>query len=502
MLTVMTLPPHDYIRAYEQAIAALRDNPGNIDLQHRAVLSLAQSGAPEFAADEYARYGLDKVRGHEDIMALAGRLAKDQYLKRSGKDAAPYATLSTQKYAQAYDSTGGYYSGINAATMALMAGAAEADVSAHAGAIVDALPPAENLGPTDHYFIEATRAEGLLLMGKTRSAKQHLQSAIAFDPLNYTAHATTLKQFEMIAEKRGDSLPWLRDFTPPRPVHFAGHIDGGFTPDALNALPDTLIDSLQKHDIGFGYGAAAAGSDILIAEALLSQGAQLHITLPCPADRFAQHSVIPFGKDWPERYARILERAASVTIMAQNTPWPDAQVNRLAGQLAMGQAALNAAQFATLPAQMLIWNGAKGKSYTAVHAADWEATGRAQFIIEAPKPEGRNVDTSPAPASAFLMKTSRSRGPVRFDNAVDALIAATLEHAQNAEVNIALHIEIPGDNPNAVLDAMLKPATPRSLLMSESFAALLVLSSKDTAVSFAGIIDADDGAPVRAYAPG
>jgi len=71
MLSPMTVAQHsNYILNYESAIAALKNRPQDRNLQHKAVLSLARSGALDFAIAEYNRFGLNKVRQDEDIMAL------------------------------------------------------------------------------------------------------------------------------------------------------------------------------------------------------------------------------------------------------------------------------------------------------------------------------------------------------------------------------------------------------------------------------------------------
>lgn len=111
---------HDYIQSYENATAKLSTSPSDQNLQHKAVLSLARAGSLGFALSEYKRYALNNVRQHEDIMALGGRLSKDLYLRSSGKKALDYARDSAHQYEAAFQDTKGYYSGVNAATMALM----------------------------------------------------------------------------------------------------------------------------------------------------------------------------------------------------------------------------------------------------------------------------------------------------------------------------------------------------------------------------------------------
>ena len=102
---------------YDEAISHLSDSPNDRTAQHQAVLSLARLGATDFALKEYQRYGLHLETTNEDITALKARLLKDLYLRANPDKSRTYALQSAQQYDVAYKATGGYYSGVNAATM-------------------------------------------------------------------------------------------------------------------------------------------------------------------------------------------------------------------------------------------------------------------------------------------------------------------------------------------------------------------------------------------------
>jgi len=132
--------PHNYIQNYEAGVAALKDSPHDRQLQHKIVLALARAGALDFALSEYERFGLSAIRDNEDIMALNGRLSKDLYLRSSGQEAQKHAAAAARKYELAFQNTLGYYSGVNSATMALMADLPEERVMARIEAIEALLP--------------------------------------------------------------------------------------------------------------------------------------------------------------------------------------------------------------------------------------------------------------------------------------------------------------------------------------------------------------------------
>ena len=490
-------PEHDYIQRYEQAVERLKEQPDDLGLKHRAVLSLAQAGALDFAIAEYARYGLDKVQGHEDIMALAGRLSKDLYLKSHNGVAIEHAKDAAHKYEAAFQSTRGFYSGINAATMAYMADMPGEIISARIDSILNILPASEALSPTDHYFIEATRAECLLLKGEAGRARNFLKSAIAFDPLNYTAHASTLKQFKMILSKNSDEGGWLSEFTPPRSIHFAGHIELG---EAEKDLSLAITDQIQKHDIGFGFGALAAGSDILIAEALLDEGAELHVILPCSIKTFEELSVKPFGRKWAARYKACLKAATSVKVLSNIAPWPDANINRAAGQFAMGQTLLHSQRFSTAPAQLLIWNEKKHSSFTALHAADWTQDAKSQIIINAPSKSAGSVRLETT-SFKFTLIRSDTMECQHYTKATDVIKTAKAIYNSSPELKLAVHVNLPYEDTEVILQKIIEAAPRHTVLTSELAASMLMQNiTKPPSLNYAGLIPLTKSETIRVYA--
>jgi len=502
MPSPMTIAQHNnYILSYEHAIKALKSRPDDRELQHQAVLSLARSGALDFAIAEYNRFGLHEITHHEDIMALNGRLSKDLYLRSSETTAIEHAQDAADKYEAAFKSTRGYYSGINSATMALMADMPSDNITERVKAVETLLPLPENLAPEDHYFIEATRAECFLLAGNQAETIKSLQSAVNFDPLNFSAHATTLKQFKMIARKRSEPIDWLTAFHPPKPIHFAGRIRVELSDQNLENLKITVSDTVQKSDIGFGFGALAAGYDIILAETLLEEGACLYVVLPCPIERFIDSSVRPYGDEWVERFQNCLDQAASVQILNPNAPWPDSNINRLTGQMAMGQAILMAQSLGVSPAQLLILGENSQGSYTSKHEIDWAQTGYEKIIVSSKKAEERcaqaaNIDDK----FRAVLRSSSQNSTKSYETLLGALHAANQFKKKDSETQIALHIEIPGVKNDQTLQHILDYGSPQSVLASEVFASLLALSERDNFnISYAGLIEPAQGHALRCY---
>jgi len=120
------------------------------------------------------------------------------------------------------------------------------------------------------YFQAATPAEALLVLGRTEEAKRALAGAIARAPEAWADHASTIRQFELLLAALGQDAGWLDALRPPRPLSFAGHMA---VAPGDRRLAGQVAEALAQMRIGFGYGALAAGADIVVAEALLARGA-------------------------------------------------------------------------------------------------------------------------------------------------------------------------------------------------------------------------------------
>ncbi|HEV7233996.1 MAG TPA: hypothetical protein VGN36_07095, partial [Sphingorhabdus sp.] len=150
--------------------------------------------------------------------------------------------------------------------------------------------------------------------------------------------AATLRQFREIDEYRGESTDWLATYSLPLSLHFRGMM--GIAPDDADAAQRAL-DAVRDSGAGFGFGALAAGADILLAEALVACDAELHVFLPVIASRFREQSVAPYGDSWLARFDRLFEQAASVTVVAAVERLTQTGV-AFAAQVAKGAAIENA----------------------------------------------------------------------------------------------------------------------------------------------------------------
>lgn len=351
-----------------------------------SILAAARSGALDHAwrLFQAADYGIDDP--DPSVHTLLGRLLKDRALRTIGAARQALFADAATAYARADALSSAPYHLINVATMRFLAGD-QNDAARLAAEVVARLDDDGEIAETP-YFLEATRAEALLLQRDLHGAATSLERAVALGA-NWQDHAVTLRQLNLICEASDLPCIWLDAFRPPASLHFAGHLGVG-ADDAANAELIAQIDAvLGTYRIGFGYGALAAGSDILIAERLLATGADLHVMLPMSRDAFRAASVEPWAENWAERFEACIAAATSVRVVSDVTGRYDPIANTLASELSMGAAALNARMLESRAVQLLVADDAPSPFGTGMETArdgeTWGKAGRVQEVIRWPR---------------------------------------------------------------------------------------------------------------------
>lgn len=351
-------------------------------------MTLARAGAVEEAWRLFGESGLAAAQDPA-ALTLKGRLLKDRARTAQGQARRDLFVEAAAAYRQAAQHGQGAYALINAATLSLLAGETQA---AHASALA-ALDAPDNDTP---YYQGATRAEALLVLGRTNEANAALAEAVSRAPRAWEDHAVTLRQFRLILAELGQDDDWLSVLAPPRALHFTGHM--ALSPDAR--LAGQVAEALAREKVAFGYGAIAAGADILIAEALVEVGAALHVVLPTNAEVFRERSVRPWGEDWVSRYDRLLGLAESVQTTAPDLTRVHREAIALADETAMGMAVLKAASLAGEALQLAMLDPERPDASGSA-AARWRGAGRRQQVIEVRRlPPNQNADEGTCPGLA------------------------------------------------------------------------------------------------------
>jgi hypothetical protein len=332
-----------------------------------------------FAAAGYLERTADPA-----ALAVKGRLLKGRGRLASGAEQRALFADAAGAYASAHALGPAPYLAINAASLSLLAG--DTARAAEGVQAVLALLDAPDSPADTPYFLAATRAEALLILGQQAQAEAAMETAAAHDPDGWADRAATVAQLREIAAAQGSDASWIERFAPPVSLHFAGHM-GLASAGAGEAALAVQLDALfSRYRIGFAWGALAAGADIVIAEHLLTRGVELHLVLPCPPDQFEAQSVAPAGKDWTGRYRTLLGAATSVRSAADSaTSVHDPLATLHAGELAIGGALSNAAMLASSAVQLIVTDEAGGGINTARQATLWRMAAGEQHCLTVPR---------------------------------------------------------------------------------------------------------------------
>jgi len=340
------------------------------------ILSVARFGNPLRAWSLFVEAGLDKKTNDFKTLTLKGRLLKDQARLETGAEQSRLYREAASAYAAAVKFTKDSYPLINAATLALMGGDTERSVTL-AQDILLLLDKDPDQGENAYWRL-ATEAEAWLLLGDIAGSSEALAKAVAELPHAWEDHAATLTQFELILAHQNSDASWLDQYRPPPSLYFNGMI----TLDEDNPEIHKGIEAIiLREKPGFGFGALAAGADILIAEALHKAGADLHITLPYSVDRFRELSVTPFGEHWVNRFDALINVAVELDTLDELPDEEERSISQavdLANQVTMGKCIRNAETLRSLPKALSIIDE---NQKTHRQYSSWSESGYEQFFI-------------------------------------------------------------------------------------------------------------------------
>jgi len=354
----------DLLRAFDIAWSGVKAFDQNLPLKYQAVLALARTGAHRGAEALYKRWHLNQ-QSDEDYQALAGRLVKDQALLARGEQRAALARRAAQIYESVWRRTQGYYPAINAATLYLL-GKRPEPAQRLARIVLDSLATPTAGNPTDVYYEVASIAEAELILGHLDSLRQTLQQAARLRGDDWQLGSTTRNQLLLLCDSLSLPDDLLDPLQPPACAHFCGHIIGKDDqhprfPAAQEARVRRQMEQLiAEHNIRFGFGSAAAGADLMFAEALLDAGGEIHLVLPFEQQEFVQTSVASAGPGWLSRFERCIGAAQAGDTLFQATLGGYQQDNSLftyASHIAMGNAHLHAAKLGSRLLQVAVWDG-------------------------------------------------------------------------------------------------------------------------------------------------
>lgn len=415
----------EYLMAYDNAMSGLQHFPNDPQLRFHAVLALARSGAVERAAETFRLLKLDGS-DDEDIAALGARILKDRYFSSNKNRDPSIAAMSADRYESVFKITGDYYPAINAASMWLFAGQKER-AAALARETLKICQRHKDLQGDDLYWLQATKAEALLLLQDQIGAKTQLENIANLRDKHISDLASTSIQLKRICDFLALDCKFLQLLKLPGVLHYTGHMIappdgyGRFAASSEQLVAAKINNKLAELDIGFGYGSLACGGDILVAEALLQRGAELHLVFPFVLDEFKKISVAGGGAVWLDRFEACYKQAHSITFASEDSYLGDSMIFAYTTRIAMGLAKIRAQNLNSLPSQLAIWDGraSSGVAGTAADVSYWRQHNKLSSHVIEPGPPATGP-TKPSQSHKHEKKLpKRALVPVLFTDMKD-----------------------------------------------------------------------------------
>ncbi len=406
--------------ACNAAQSGLEAAPGHARLRRLQALALARSGDVERANGILAALAAEGLRDAETLGLLA-RTHKD--LALAAADPAERAThleAGFRLYEGAHESAlraradaDAYYTGINAATMAVLRG----DLG-RARAIAETVRRVclrcadKGESATGRYWQEATLGEAALILGDSDGAAAHYARAASLAEGRHGDVCTTRRQARLLARHLPGADASVADalVIPPVAV-FTGHMidaPGRPAPRFPPALEPAAREALRARLAAVSplavYVSAACGADLLCLELARERGCETHVVLPFPPGEFRRASVDFASGDWGARFDGALAAAHSVTVTSDHRASGSTATYEYANLVLTGMGCLRAQALDTpLRGLALHAPGAQGAAGGAASLVSiWTRHGIAVDTVDLAAPGAGPPGTSPraAPAEA------------------------------------------------------------------------------------------------------
>jgi class 3 adenylate cyclase/tetratricopeptide (TPR) repeat protein len=423
--------------AYDVVAEGMKPFPQDLRLRQLVALSLARSGAAGPANIVLEKLYEDGYRD-EETLGLLARTHKD--LAREEPDvskATSHLSRAYKFYSQGYETTGGYWSGINAATLALLLGQRESASCLASLVKEQCRQRLKELSETsgERYWLISTLGQAALLAGDWSEAEDWYRQAVElgrgdWGSLQSTRHTARLVMQCDTACEKGARIEQLFRF--PSVVVFAGHMidrDDRPTPRFPSGLEPAVKAAIQrclkKLNAGFGYASGACGSDILFHEAMLEMKGESHVVLPYERGLFIKESVdvVP-GADWAKRLEKVMAQATDTLELSKQPQMGGGVSYEFANLMLHGLASVRAQQLETTMVPVAVWDGTSGTGAggTGGTVTRWHRLGLQvevidlQEILRCDCPSLSRQSTAPPatvsePASATPNETSSGFAP-------------------------------------------------------------------------------------------
>ena len=320
--------------AFDIAVEGEKWWPNNVQLKQIIALSLLRSKATEPALTILKKLYDDGHRD-EETLGLLGRSYKDLAAETAAEPQKhEYLSLAYTYYRSAFNATGGFWSGINAAALALYLGKNE--TAQELARNVRELCSQEMVWAIsaggDLYWPLSSMGEAFLIEEQVDEAEKWYTDAVSMAVSRYGDLNSTRKNARLILanlelnqemKDRIDSC-----FIVPRIVVFEGleltELESFLyllTPEREIVLKDQFKNLIKNNDSRIGYSSAVSIFDLLFIESLLEQQGEVHLVLPYNIESFKTDlRKNQFTEKWFSRFIAVLEKATEIVSIFDREP--------------------------------------------------------------------------------------------------------------------------------------------------------------------------------------
>jgi class 3 adenylate cyclase len=313
--------------AYEAITVGLRGSPRDRRLRQLQALALARSGAPARAIEILAelRRGSNQTPTElEETVGILGGVYKTNGVRaRSPAEAVLWFRRAHCAYHAAFRLSHGYYSGVNAATTALLAGSLSIAKVLAEDVREICLGELRAKGESSaDYYVLATLGEVELIRGDASQAARWYTRAMDAAGERFADVVSTKRNAGLVASALGTGAEMVDEVLRlPRVAAFLSGADqvAPLVADssAEQSLAAELSDQLDRLDVRFGFSSASSGGALLFLDAMAGRGGT-HIVLPFPRNESALTPAGDHGDEWTTRGERVLGNADEVIVASEN----------------------------------------------------------------------------------------------------------------------------------------------------------------------------------------
>ena len=287
-----------YFEARSVTTIALTESD-DLRLKQLHALAMSKSGGPGNARD-YLEPIYKMHPEDPETAGILGGIYKELF--KNSQDT-KFALLSRDTYHQNFAITGNYYTGINAASMSIIAGKAVKGKE-----IANELVKHLSEGSTDFWELATLAEAHLLIKDKFKAMALYFQLRQLADS-DWGKINSVFNQLWLLNHYLPVPSEILKTFSPPTVVAFVGHMidrpgrpSPRFPESIEQSVKNNIKSAIKTLNAKIGYCSLACGGDILFAEAMAETNADVTICLPFNRQDFIKTSVEFAGEHWVKRF--------------------------------------------------------------------------------------------------------------------------------------------------------------------------------------------------------